>query len=106
LIHGKLPKSKVVINLRQIGSPRGSVRIEQLPATVYGAVVVELYRLLHVQHCIHGPIDALQADCVVEIGGGIERIERLGDGKRSGAARSAFFLKVALAKIEPSQRVG
>ena len=59
LVHGQLLKPEVVVDLRQVGSARSPVRIEQLLAAVDGAVVVELDGLLHAQHRVDWLVDAL-----------------------------------------------
>ena len=59
-----------------------------------------------IEHGLDGPVDALQADRVVEIWRGIERIELLGEGELPGVERIAFLLEIGLAEIGAEQRVG
>ena len=105
MVYGQLLESEIVVDLRQIGSARGAVRVEKFAATVDGTVIVELDGLFHAQHRVDRPVHALQADRVVEIWGGIERIELLGDVELLGIERIALLLEIGLAEIRAEQRV-
>src|SRR3972149_8883366 len=89
LVESQLFKSESVVDLRQICSARGPVRIEECLAAEDKAVVVELDGLLHIEHRVNRSVHAVQADRVVEIRGGIERIERPGEGKLVSVERIA-----------------
>ena len=96
---------EVLIDARETGATRRPVGIEQQPAAIDGPVVVQLDRAVELAQGLDRAVDGLQADGVVEVGRGVERIELLGELVLVGGQGLAPFLEIGSAEIGAQQRV-